>query len=87
MGRYVLRRLASAVVTLWILATIVFLMVNVLPQNVGRRVLGSFASEEDVVRFNHAIGTDRPLISQYLTSIRRVFTLDFGDSYQTGSAV
>ena len=87
MGRYVLRRLASAVVTLWILATIVFLMVNVLPQNVGRRVLGSFASEEDVVRFNHAIGTDRPLIRQYLTSIRRVFTLDFGDSYQTQGPV
>ncbi len=87
MGRYVLRRLASAVVTLWILATIVFVMVNVLPGNVGRRVLGPFALEEDVVRYNHAIGTDRPLISQYLTSIRRVFTLNFGDSYQTGSSV
>ena len=87
MGRYLLRRLASAVVTLWILATIVFLMVNVLPGNVGRRVLGPFALEEDVVRYNHAIGTDRPLINQYLTSIRRVFTLDFGDSYQTGSSV
>ena len=87
MGRYVLRRLASAVVTLWILATIVFLMVNVLPGNVGRSVLGPFALEDDVVRFNHAIGTDRPLIRQYFTSIRRVFTLDFGDSYQTGSSV
>jgi len=54
MGRYVLRRLASAVVTLWVLATIVFLMVNVLPGNVGRRVLGPFALEDDVVRFNPA---------------------------------
>jgi peptide/nickel transport system permease protein len=87
MGRYVLRRLASAVVTLWILATIVFFMVNVLPGDVGRRVLGPFALKEDVARFNHQIGTDRPLINQYFTSIRRVFTLDFGDSYQTGSAV
>jgi len=80
MGRYVLRRVASAVVTLWVLATIVFVMVNVLPGNVGRRVLGPFALEDDVVRFNHQIGTDRALISQYLTSIRRVFTLDFGNS-------
>jgi peptide/nickel transport system permease protein len=87
MGRYVLRRLASAVVTLWLLATIVFVMVNVLPGNVGRSVLGPFALEDDVVRFNHAIGTDRPLIRQYFTSIRQVFTLDFGNSYQTGSAV
>jgi peptide/nickel transport system permease protein len=87
MGRYLLRRLASAVVTLWLLATIVFLIVNVLPGNVGRRVLGPFALEEDVVRFNHQIGTDRALISQYLTSIRRLFTLDFGNSYQTGAPV
>jgi peptide/nickel transport system permease protein len=75
------------VVTLWVLATIVFLMVNVLPGNVGRKVLGPFASEDDVVRFNHQIGTDRALISQYLTSIRRVFTLDFGNSYQSGAPV
>jgi len=87
MGRYVLRRIASAVVTLWVLATIVFVMVNVLPGNVGRRVLGPFALEDDVVRFNHQIGTDRALISQYLTSIRRVFTLDFGNSYQSGEPV
>ena len=87
MGRYVLRRVASAVVTLWVLATIVFVMVNVLPGNVGRRVLGPFALEDDVVRFNHQIGTDRALISQYLTSIKRVFTLDFGNSYQSGEPV
>ncbi len=87
MGRYLLRRLASAVVTLWLLATIVFLIVNVLPGNVGRRVLGPFALEEDVVRFNHQLGTDRALLSQYLTSIRRLFTLDFGNSYQTGAPV
>ena len=87
MGRYLLRRLASAVVTLWLLATIVFFVVSVLPGNVGRRVLGPFALEDDVVRFNHQIGTDRALLSQYLTSLRRVFTLDFGNSYQTGGPV
>ena len=43
--------------------------------------------KEDVARFNHQIGTDRPLISQYFTSIRRVFTLDFGNSYQSGAPV
>jgi peptide/nickel transport system permease protein len=86
-GRYLRRRLASAVVTLWLLATIVFLIVNVLPGDVGRRVLGPFALKEDVARFNHQIGTDRPLINQYLTTIRRLFTLDFGHSYQSGQLV
>ena len=87
MGRYLLRRLVSAVITLWLLATIVFLIVSVLPGDVGRRVLGPFALKEDVKRYNHQIGTDRPLLRQYFTTIRRLFTLDFGNSYQTVSSV
>jgi len=87
MGRYLLRRLVSALITLWLLATIVFLVVSVLPGDVGRRVLGPFALKEDVARYNHQIGTDRPLFRQYLTTIRRLFTLSFGNSYQTGSSV
>jgi peptide/nickel transport system permease protein len=87
MGRYLLRRLGSALITLWLLSTIVFVAVNLLPGDVGRRVLGPFALKEDVARLNHALGTDRPLMSQYLTSLRRLFTLDFGHSYQTGVLV
>jgi len=87
MPRFIAKRLASMVVTLWLLATIVFLVVNVLPGNVGRKVLGGQALEEDVVRLNAALGTDRPLINQYLTSIRRVFTLDFGNSFTSQTPV
>ena len=82
MGRYLLKRLVSALVTLWLLATIVFLIVSVLPGDVGRKVLGPFALKEDVARYNHQIGTDRPLLHQYFTLIRRLVTLNFGNSYQ-----
>ena len=44
MTRYILKRLGLAVITLWLLATIVFVIVNVLPGNVGRQVLGPTAS-------------------------------------------
>jgi peptide/nickel transport system permease protein len=87
MRRYLLRRLASAVVTLWLLATIVFLIVSVLPGDVGRKVLGPFALKEDVALYNHELGTDRPLLRQYVTSLRHLFTLDFGSSYQTKDLV
>ncbi len=87
MGRYVLKRAKSALITLWLLATIVFLIVSVLPGDVGRRVLGPFALKEDVAKFNHQLGTDRPLIRQYFTTIRRLFTLSFGNSYQSGRSV
>ena len=87
MRKFVLQRLASIVVTLWLLATIVFMLVNVLPGDVGRRVLGPFAPKEEVAAFNHRLGTDRPLITQYFKSIKNVFTLDFGTSYQSGTKV
>lgn len=87
MRRFILKRLGSIIITLWLLATIVFLLVSVLPGDVGRSVLGPFAQQEDVAAFNARLGTDRPLIEQYAKSIQRVFTLDFGESFQTGSPV
>lgn len=83
MKRFILKRVASMVVTLWLLSTIVFVIVNVLPGNVGRKVLGGMALEQDVVRLNERLGTNKPLLTQYWVSIKRVFTLNFGDSYRS----
>jgi len=43
MVRYLLRRLVLGVITLWLLATIVFAITNILPTDVGRTILGPFA--------------------------------------------
>jgi peptide/nickel transport system permease protein len=85
--KFILQRLASIVVTLWLLATIVFMLVNVLPGDVGRQILGPFAPQVEVDAFNERLGTNRPLFEQYVDSIGNVFTLDFGDSFQSGQPV
>ncbi len=87
MGRFLLKRLASALVTLWLLATIVFLIVHVLPGDVGRKVLGPTAAKEDVAAYNQRLGTDQPVLEQYAKSMKNLFTLDFGDSFQSGQLV
>ena len=87
MGKFLAKRLASSLITLWLLATIVFMIVNVLPGDVGRKVLGPFAPKEEVAAFNARLGTDKPLIQQYLTSIKNIFTLNFGESYTSGQKV
>lgn len=87
MGRFIFKRVMSAIVTLWLLATIVFLLVHVIPGNVGRAILGNTAPESNVVEYNHKIGTDRPLATQYATSLKNLVTLQFGDSYKSGVAV
>lgn len=75
------------VITLWIIATIVFVIVNVLPGDIGRQVLGPTANSADVAALNAKLGTDQPLLEQYLQSLKNLVTLDFGDSFQTGGPV
>ncbi len=84
---FVIRRIALALVTLLLLSLIIFAIANVLPQNVGRAILGPFATPEAVADLNHKLGTDQPLINQYVRLLKGIVTFDFGVSYQTGQPV
>jgi peptide/nickel transport system permease protein len=59
---------------------VVFLAAQVLPGDVGRRVLGPFADQASVDALNHELGTDRPLITQYWDWISHFLTGDLGES-------
>ena len=87
MKRFLSRRLVLALVTLWLLATIVFIITNVLPNDVGRTILGPFAPQETVDALNEKLGTNRPLYVRYVESIAGIVTLDFGDSFVSGQPV
>ena len=60
MARFFVRRLALSLVTLWLLATIVFVIANVLPTDIGRTILGPFASQETVDALNETPRDQRP---------------------------
>jgi peptide/nickel transport system permease protein len=81
MTRYVLRRLALSVVTLFLIITIVFLINNVFPSDVGRRLAGPFAPQEQVDVVNEKLGTNDPMIDQFGRLVKGVATFDYGDSY------
>ena len=87
MRQYLLKRLGAIVITLWMLATIVFMLVNVLPGDVGRRVLGPTAKLEDVQAYNAKLGTDKRLIEQYFKYLYDLIRGDFGRSLVTGGPV
>jgi peptide/nickel transport system permease protein len=87
MARFISRRLLLAIVTLWLLATIVFVITNVLPADVGRTILGPFAPQESVDALNQRLGTDRPILVRYVDSMKGIVTLDFGDSFVSGAPV
>jgi peptide/nickel transport system permease protein len=80
MGRFLLKRLGLALITLFLLSVFVFIGAQVLPGNVARRILGPFADQSAVENLNHQLGTDRPLLTQYWDWITSFFRGDLGDS-------
>lgn len=87
MTRYVVRRVLLAVVTLWLIVTIVFVIVSVLPNDVGRSIAGPFAPQETVDQINERLGTNDPLFTQYVRLLKNTVTFDFGDSFQQSKPV
>lgn len=66
MTRFLLKRLGLALITLFLLSVIIFSISTVLPGNVGRAVLGPFATQESVDALNEQLGADRPVVEQYV---------------------
>ena len=84
---FLARRLALALVTLVLLSVLVFSLGQILPGDVGRNVLGGFASQESVDSFNRKHGLDRPAYVQYLDWASHAVRGDFGTSYANDSSV
>jgi peptide/nickel transport system permease protein len=82
MARYIVKRLLLSLVTLWLLATIVFLITSTLPSDPARLILGAQAPEESVALFRAKNGLDDPLLVQYWHLIKALFTFDFGQSWK-----
>ena len=87
MAKFIAKRVALGLVTLWLLSVLVFFMANVLPGNVARRVLGPFASPTAVAALNHQLGTDKPLLTQYVDQMKGYLHGDMGRSVSTRQPV
>ena len=65
MVRFILKRLGLALITLWLLSVIVFVLGQVLPSDPGRSVLGPLAAPSAVHALDHQLGVDKPILTQY----------------------
>ncbi len=81
MLKVAVRRFLLFLLTLWLLSVIVFFASHVLPGNVGRAMLGPFADARAVEQLNHELGTDRPLLAQYVDWLSGFVVGDMGDSF------
>lgn len=77
---WTLRRAVAGLVTLAVLSVIVFVASQVLPGDVGRSILGPFASQDAVAQLNAELGTDDPVLVQYGRWVGGVLGGDLGTS-------
>lgn len=80
MGRYVLKRLGLTAITLVLVSFAVFASAELLPGDVGRSILGPFASQQQVDDLNHELGADQPLVKRYVTWATDFVRGDWGTS-------
>ena len=87
MIRYVGRRLLTALITVWLVATAGFLLVEMIPGDPARSLAGPSASAETIARIREAYGFDQPLPQRYVATMARMLQGDLGDSFSRGEPV
>ncbi|MGE3871696.1 MAG: ABC transporter permease [Parvibaculaceae bacterium] len=80
MGRNLLIRLGSTVVTLFGVAFIVFILVRVVPGNPIAMMLPPGASDADIALLTAHYGLDKPIMTQFWIWLGRALQGDFGTS-------
>ncbi|MDT0261640.1 ABC transporter permease [Jatrophihabitans lederbergiae] len=87
MIRFLGRRVLQAIVVLFIVTIIVFVLIHLLPGGPARAELGVQATPTAVESFNKQHGFDKSLPQQYLTWLGELFRGDLGYSYKENSTV
>jgi peptide/nickel transport system permease protein len=82
MGRFLVKRLVLAAITLVLLSIIVFAAAQLLPGDVARNILGNLADQHAVDLLNHQLGVDRPVYVQYGDWISHFARGDLGHSLE-----
>lgn len=81
MIRYVLRRLPSALLVLFVASIVVFFVLRLAPGDPALTLAGADADEATVQAIREELGLTEPLPIQYLSWLRSVVTGDLGTSY------
>jgi peptide/nickel transport system permease protein len=91
MTKYIIKRLLWAIPTLLLAATIIFLIMRVLPGDIAVMILGgeegASANPEELEALRHELGLDLPLIEQYGKWIWGLVRGDLGVSLWSGDTV
>ena len=80
MSRFLAWRVLYLVLTMLAVSFLVFALMEFAPGDVAQKILGPFATDDQVVRLTERLGLDRPLLVRYGEWLGQVLTGDLGQS-------
>ena len=80
MARFLLKHLVFLTITLLAVSFIVFALNEFSPGDVARKILGAYATQEQVALLTREMGLDRPLLVRYAEYVGKLLTGDLGYS-------
>jgi peptide/nickel transport system permease protein len=84
---FALRRIGRLIITVFLISTIIFFVIRIIPGDPALVIAGLDASPQDIAAIRAKIGTDRPVMVQYFDWLWKVVRLDFGTSLTSGQPV
>ena len=86
-ARGIAKRFFTTLPVLWLVVTVVFLLIHIVPGDPIVQMLGEGASASDIVALRHAYGLDAPLSQQYFHYWRGLAHADLGQSLRLHDSV
>jgi glutathione transport system permease protein len=87
MMAFLIRRLSLAVITLFAVLTLVFILVRIVPGDPAQVILGDQASREAIGALHQRLGLDQPIATQYVEFLSAALRGNWGVSMVTGQPV
>jgi len=87
MIQYITRKILISIPLFLIIVTLVFFVLRLVPGGPAEAVLGNRATAQAIRTFNERWGLNRPLFSQYLSFLRKLFQGNLGRSYIGGAKI
>ncbi len=82
MARHLVHRFLLTLPALWLVLTLVFLLIHIVPGDPVEQMLGEGAAVGQIAEMRHTLGLDQPLPVQYARYLRNILRGDFGQSFK-----
>jgi ABC-type dipeptide/oligopeptide/nickel transport system permease component len=82
MARHIVHRFLLTLPAVWLVLTLVFLLVHIVPGDPVEQMLGEGAAPGQIEQLRHTLGLDQPILVQYGHYLSQTLRGDFGQSFR-----